>query len=185
MSISHRDLDMNNSLVIFCDLQVGFQSSIPNIVEIIDSALFLRKSADLLSIPCLFTEQWPERYSHVVEQLAAKREETCAKRTFSLMGSPEAKALVLSKQRKNIVFAGVQAHICVQQSVLDLIKEGFNIFLVADAIGSRRPVEYRTAIDAMKAEGAVVSTTEAVVFQWFRSIDNSCFEKFNGLKRPE
>lgn len=66
---SHRDLTIQNSLVIFCDLQVGFQKNIFNFAEILDAAVFLRNSAHLVSVPCLFSEQWPERYSHVGNNL--------------------------------------------------------------------------------------------------------------------
>ncbi|GJQ14217.1 hypothetical protein GpartN1_g6008.t1 [Galdieria partita] len=182
---SHRDLTVQNSLVIFCDLQVGFQKSILNITEILDAASFLRKSARLVSIPCLFSEQWPEKYSHVVETLEPREEEIFSKRTFSLMGSAAGSELVISKKREHVIFAGVQSHICVQQSVLDLLENGFSVFLVTDAMGSRRNIEHTMALESMKQEGAVISTTEAVVFQWFRSVDAPYFEEFQHLKRPQ
>ncbi|KAK4528264.1 hypothetical protein GAYE_SCF54G6201 [Galdieria yellowstonensis] len=183
-SAHHRNLKIENSLVIFCDLQVGFQHNIQNIADIIDAATFLRNSARLLSIPCLFSEQWPERYGHVVEKLDPADEQVFSKRTFSLMGSPRGSELVRSKKREYIVFAGVQSHICVQQSVLDLLANGFSVFLVTDAMGSRRRIEHTTALESMKQEGAMVSTTEAIVFQWLRSVDAPCFDAFQQLQRP-
>lgn len=94
-----------------------------------------------------------------MEKLDPVDEQVFSKRTFSLMGSPRGSELVRSKKREYIVFAGVQSHICVQQSVLDLLANGFSVFLVTDAMGSRRRIEHTTALESMKQEGAMVSTT--------------------------
>ncbi|GJD08573.1 Isochorismatase domain-containing protein 2A, mitochondrial [Galdieria sulphuraria] len=77
-----------------------------------------------------------------------------------LLENQKGKELLFSTKRENIILDGVQAHICVQQSVLDILKEGFPVFLAVDTVGARRDVEYETAIHCIERAGAVLTTSE-------------------------
>ena len=85
------------------------------------------------------------------------------------------------KLKKNIVIFGIETHICVYQTVLDLLKEGHNVYVVADCCGSRNELNYKTALDLMKQFGAKITTLEIVLFEFLKSSKHEKFKEIQSL----
>ena len=81
----------------------------------------------------------------------------------------------------DILLAGIETHICVNQTVADLIKLGYDVFVVTDACGSRSEVEYKAGLERMKSHGAQLITTEIALFEWLKSSKHQNFKEVQSL----
>jgi hypothetical protein len=84
-----------------------------------------------------------------------------------------------------ILVCGIEAHVCVQQTVLDLLSNGWRIYVAADAVGSRREIDYRTALGRIDAAGATLTTTEAALFEWCRVAGTPEFRQISQLVKEK
>jgi isochorismate hydrolase len=137
--------------------------------------------AKLLGIPVAGTEQYPQGLGPTTPVLAERLGPMPAKKLFS---SREC-AAIFHKWRDQgiykVLVCGIEAHVCVQQTVLDLLGEGFRTYLAIDAIGSRASLDAETAIRRMDASGATITTTEAALFEWCESAANPQFKAISAL----
>ena len=101
----------------------------------------------------------------------------CEKNTFSAIQTPEFNF----KLAKNVVIFGIETHICVYQTVLDLIKKGHNVYVVADCCASRSELNYRTSLELMKQFGAKITTLEIVLFEFLKSSKHEKFKEIQAL----
>ena len=79
--------------------------------------------------------------------------------------------------------AGIEAHVCVQQTVLDLLAGGYRVYVPVDAVGSRYQIDYATGLKRMESAGATLTTTEAALFEWCQVSGTPVFKKISGLVR--
>jgi nicotinamidase-related amidase len=117
-----------------------------------------------------------------VPPLAGYPQEVMAKTTFSAAGDPGLAAL-LAAGSGEIVVAGCEAHVCVLQTVLDLLASGHRVAWAADATGSRDPADRTAAIDRARQHGAEIVTSEMVLFEWLRSARHPKFREVHKLLR--
>lgn len=130
----------------------------------------LIRAAGILGVPVVATEQYPKGLGPTVEPLRALLgpEAIRSKLAFSCCGAAGWVDDLQARGRPQIVVAGIEAHVCVQQTVLDLLAEEFSVYVAADAVSSRRPLDRWAALDRLRQAGAVVTTAEAIVFEWLR-----------------
>ena len=81
----------------------------------------------------------------------------------------------------NILICGFETHICVQQTALDLLNSDFNVFIPIDAVGSRVLIDHKTALKRLESAGAIISTTESVIFEWCKTADRQEFKLISQL----
>ncbi|MEX0819066.1 MAG: hydrolase [Pirellulaceae bacterium] len=126
----------------------------------------LLDGAQSLGVRAVATEQYPRGLGSTTKELADRLGDVPEKLTFSCGGCPE----VFDKLREagifKILVVGIEAHVCVQQTVLDLLADGFRIYLAVDAVGARHEVDYEIALRRMDSAGATLTTTEAALFEW-------------------
>lgn len=137
----------------------------------------------LLGIPFLVSEQYPKGLGQTLPSVLEKMPEVLPwpKLAFSCCDEPHLLEALLASGRKNIVICGVEAHVCVQQTVTDLSALEFRPVVVADAVGSRNPADVVRALDRMAAEGAIVTGVESLLFELTRSSDNPVFKAISKL----
>ena len=142
----------------------------------------LTQAAKMLEVPLLVTEQYPERLGTTTPELAQYIGSVApiAKTAFSACAVPKFKSH-LQRDKSQIILAGLEAHICVLQTALDLIALGKQVFLVEDAIISRNPDNKRNAIARLAAAGCIVTNTESVVFEWLGNADHPAFKDVSKL----
>lgn len=177
-----------SSQVLVIDVQDGL---IPHVFEaerFVTRVKVLVSAAQLLGVPTSFAEQYPRGLGHTVVELRDKIGEGTAfeKTTFSCLGNDglAARLNALKAQgRRNIILAGCEAHVCVLQTALDLIKAGFTVGLVADAVSSRAAGSVDLALQRLRAAGAIIVNTEMMVFEWLERADRPDFRAASALVR--
>ena len=84
---------------------------------------------------------------------------------------------------RKFLICGIETHVCIQQTVMDLLAEGFQIYLAIDALGARHDLDHQTGLRRMEGSGAVLTTTEAAMFEWCETATNPAFKTISGLVR--
>ncbi len=163
-------LDRNRSALLLIDFQEKLFPHVcehPRVMARID---LLLSAASLMHIPLLLTEQYPKGLGGTIEEIrkALPQAQPLEKMDFSCVPASGFKERLSSLSRDQIVLAGIETHICVAQTALDLAREGENVFVVADATSSRRPLDAQIALQRMDRSGLTITTAEAVVFEWLR-----------------
>jgi nicotinamidase-related amidase len=179
-------LARTSSLLLVIDMQERLLPAIHDAEAVTDRTLALVAGAGTLGVPVLASEQYPKGLGRTVPPLAgrigedARVEKTC----FSAGGAPEiAAALARLDPAGVVVLAGVEAHVCVLQTALDLAGSGRRVALAADAAGSRRPEDRALALARARAHGIDVVTTEMVLFEWLGRAGTAEFRVLQPLLR--
>ncbi len=143
----------------------------------------LLDAAKILGLPVAGTEQYPKGLGPTVAELAERLHALPSKLRFSAGGCPEVFAELRSRDIRNVLVVGIETHVCIQQTALDLLADGWRVFVAADAVGSRFDVDYRTALRRMDSAGATLCTTEAAMFEWCETAAAAEFKQISRLAR--
>lgn len=141
--------------------------------------------AKVLGLPVAATEQYPKGLGPTVSALAERLGEIPSKLRFSSGGCPAVFEALREAGRYKLLVTGIEAHVCVQQTVLDLLADGWRVYVAADAVGSRFEIDCRMALGRMDASGATVTTTEAALFEWCETAGTPEFKAISRLVREE
>ncbi|MEE4177918.1 MAG: isochorismatase family protein [Bacteroides sp.] len=168
-----------DSLFLIIDFQVGMLKAINSWEKVTGKVNQLIRTANILGIPILLTEQYKKGLGETHPELLReiKSPLICQKEHFSACIEPDFLSAMHSFRRNKIIVAGMETHVCVLQTCLDLIKAGFQIHLVADAVASRTKENRNIAINLLRQAGAVVSSAEIVIFQWAYRANTENFRK--------
>lgn len=145
----------------------------------------LLEAANTREIPALASEQYPKGLGRTVPELAGLVPEThrYEKMEFSCYANEAIRGALQAVKRPQIVLAGIEAHVCVLQTAVELASAGHAVFVVTDATASRRPESRETAFRRMEAEGVTLVTLEMVMFEWLRSAADPEFRALSKLIR--
>lgn len=144
----------------------------------------LIKAAKVLKIPVLVTEQYPKGLGNLEQDIAvlladdARRYEKTA---FSVTGAADFVEDLSRSGRTQIILVGMEAHVCVLQTAMDLRALGYQIFVVADAVCSRHRESYETALNRMRQAGVIIVNAESVLFEWLRDAKHAQFKTLQPL----
>jgi nicotinamidase-related amidase len=166
-------VDVQQKLVNLID---GHARIVWNIGRLIDGAR-------LLDLPVLATEQYPQGLGPTTPELAGKLDRVFDKTAFSCGGCAALCQELQSLGRKKWLVCGIEAHVCIQQTVLDLLAEGFRIYIAADATGSRAAIDYQIALRRMESCGAILTTVEAALFEWCQDSKRAEFKQISQMVR--
>jgi len=158
-------LNREETALLIIDVQERLAPVMHNREQVINNNKVLINAAAEMKLPVIATEQYPKGLGRTVPELLAMLDENniYAKMTFSAY-TDEVKAALKDCGRKKILVTGMETHVCVLQTVRDLIAAGYTVFLVKDAVASRTNDNYQNGLDQMKSFGAVITNTETVVF---------------------
>ena len=174
-------LESSSSLLLLIDLQSRLVPAIDEGASVVENARLLLVAAGLLGIPMIFTEQNPEKLGATVPELAAEPKPLVHKMSFDALAAPNFPVGLLDG--RSVILVGCEAHVCVLQTALGLVDRGARVFVVADAIGSRRPSSKEASIRRMERHGAEIVTTEMVLFEWLGTADHPHFRDISKLIR--
>jgi nicotinamidase-related amidase len=141
--------------------------------------------AKILGIEVVGTEQYPKGLGSTVPELAERIGPMPEKLVFSCRGCPEIFERLREQGANNILVCGIETHVCVQQTVFDLLSDGWRIYLPTDALSSRYKTDHRTALRRMESAGATLTTTEAALFEWCETAGAPEFKRISQLVREE
>ena len=172
-------IDGQASTLLLIDFQTKLMPAIDDAATAVINARRLIDAAAILSVPALFTEQNAGRLGPTVSDLAPDPSCIVHKMTFDACPAPD--FFPCLSEGHAIVVAGWEAHVCVLQTVLGLLDSGRQVFVVRDAIGSRRAESKETAVNRMARHGAEIVTAEMVVFEWLRTAEHPQFREVAAL----
>ena len=175
-------LSPDGAVLLLIDLQERLMPVIADHEVVVARAVRLAEAATLLDVPVRATEQNPAGLGRTVPPLSGYPQAVLAKTAFSAAGDPGF-AELLPAGGGQVVVAGAEAHVCVLQTVLDLLAAGRRVALAADAIGSRDPADKAAAIDRARQHGAEIVTSEMVMFEWLRDARHPRFREVHKLLR--
>lgn len=174
--------------LVVIDVQQRLGDAMPSKVlnRVLQNSSLLAHAAGLLEVPVFHTEQYPEglgaTHPIVGSALPASRQ-SFAKTTFSCAGAAGFPEALRATGRRRVVLVGMEAHVCVLQTALDLAAEGCLVYVVEDAICSRRLENYQNALDRLRACGIAVVSAESVVFEWLADSKHPQFKAIQALLR--
>lgn len=176
-------LDRKESLLLIVDVQERLVNSLDKDI-IVKRTSTLAKAAKIMEIPTIVTEQYPKGLGSTVDLVKlnlAGETQIVEKFAFSAVKEPGFIELLKSYEKKQIVICGIETHVCVHQTVADLLDEGFEVFVAKDACASRNKYEFKQGIESMQANGAKISCVEIILFEWLRSAKNPYFKEVQAL----
>jgi nicotinamidase-related amidase len=158
---------METTALLIIDLQERILPVIRNYETVLNNTVKLIKGFKAMQLPIYFTEQYPKGLGPTATKLLDELEGYTAhqKMTFSCSGAKNLFDEFHKKKLSQIVISGVESHVCVQQTVLDLIANDYQVNVAADAISSRKEIDYTIALDRMRTLGAEITTTESILFE--------------------
>jgi nicotinamidase-related amidase len=180
MSVLQR-LSSRDAGLLVIDIQ---QKLIDLVVEgqrLVRNTRALIEAAKLLQIPVWATEQYPKGLGSTVAQLAELLPDRPAKTSFSCCAVPELLEQLLGRRLRHVTVVGLETHVCVAQTVLDLLNHGLVVQVPADAVSSRATLDWEFALRRLERAGAVISTTESVLFEWVENADASAFKAISHI----
>jgi nicotinamidase-related amidase len=163
-----------NSILLLVDLQERLMPAIADGERVVANAIRLARAAAFMDIPVLATEQNPAGLGPNVPEVKALALRTLGKQFFDATRETTW-ANFFPEDRRDVVVAGCEAHVCVLQTVLGLRRQGLSVRLVRDAIGSRTPENRAGAADRARSAGAEIVTTEMVIFEWLETAEHPRF----------
>jgi nicotinamidase-related amidase len=162
-----RRLHRTNTVLLVVDIQERLLPAIIERERVLQNASRLVKGAVLFGLPMLVTEQYRKGLGQTAPELAAAvpRFAPVEKLTFSACGAPGVLDAIRAAGAVNLVVCGIEAHVCVCQTCLELLEQGLRPFVVADAVSSRTAENWKLGLERMRAAGATVVSTEMVLFE--------------------
>ncbi len=175
-------LSAANSRLLIVDVQDKLLPPISNGPRLVHNCRRLIDGAKVVSVPVYGTEQYPQGLGPTTAELATRMGPRIDKVIFScaaVLGWGQ--AADVSDEREQVVVAGMETHVCVMQTVLDLIAGGFRVYVPVDAVGSRGELDAKIALERMAASGATLTTVESVLFEWAEKAGTPEFKQIQKL----
>lgn len=175
----------DQSLLLIVDIQEKLAPAILNADQAIANAVKLIQAAKHLAVPMLASEQYPKGLGLTVPSLrnVLSTEMIVEKSHFSCFAEPGFSEKLRAQGRHQIVICGMEAHVCVLQTALDIQSAGYSAVVVADAVSSRRIESYELAIARMRTAGVGIVSTEMVLFEWLGQAGTAEFKALLPLIR--
>jgi nicotinamidase-related amidase len=161
-------------------IQERLLPTLPHGNTVVSESCRLVDAARLFGLPVLATEQYPKGLGATVEPLAGRLAGIAEKLSFSCCGSA-AFTQQLEEVVETAVLCGLETHVCIAQTALDLLAEGIGVCIAVDAVASRRQLDHEIALRRLESAGVILSTTEAILFEWCRSADHPAFREMRNL----
>ena len=184
---------MINSLLIqrsICDLQEKFRNAIYEYPKVISTTQKMLKASQILNIPVMATTQLRGKLGETCAELGLDAQNGVQtkvhadKSAFSMWVPEVQKAFnALGSEKMECVVVGIESHICVTQTTLDLLREGHKVYVLADGVSSCNPQEVPIALNRLRAEGAVVTTSESFLYECMGDAGIGEFKAISGLVR--
>ena len=185
LSRSPELMNRDDSALLVVDVQEKLLPLIPGSRRMVWNIRRLIDGAKILGVPVAATEQYPQGLGPTVPELAAKLGEIPAKVMFSCGECGELFAGFRDRGIWKILVCGIETHVCVGQTVHDLLGEGFRVYLAVDAVAARGQIDHDIALRRMDSAGATLTTTEAALFEWCGRAGSPEFKQISQLVREQ
>ena len=173
----------DRSLLLIIDVQEKLAPLVDGSQRVVWNIGRLLQGASLLEVPTMASEQYPQGLGATIPALPLDGIAVVEKRMFSCRECSSIRQRLLDERRDQVVICGLETHVCVQQTVLDLLPDGYQVQVVADAVSSRFASDREVALRRMELSGAVLTTTEAILFEWCETARHPRFKDLSRLIR--
>jgi nicotinamidase-related amidase len=174
-------LKKENAQFLLVDMQEKLFPYIAGNELIAKKVMTLIEGMKAFDVPMLAAQQYPKGLGSTIEELRPYFSTYHDKMTFSCCGNEPLVKVLCERDRKNVIIAGIEAHICVLQTVIDLKALGFLPIVVVDAVGSRTKGDYEIALERIKYEGAILTTVESILFELCYQAGSDAFKTISRL----
>ena len=175
-------LDPKNAVVVVVDVQDRLTPAMWNFAPVEKYCRALVQTARELDLPVIATEQYPKGLGSTVSEIGKRLPSPLpSKLAFSCCGSPEFMKSLAASGRPTVLVVGIETHVCILNTVLDLLAQGLRVFIAVDAISCRSPIDHDVAIRRMEQAGAIPCTVEAAVFEFTRIAGTATFKEISLL----
>ncbi len=158
------------------DVQEKLVPFIHNKEVLVRNIAFLIDAARLLSVPVQATEQYPKGLGSTIAELAKRLPERSDKVAFSCCAIPSVADGLHRAARTKVVLAGIETHVCVLHTALDLLAQDSRVYIPVDAVGARYPLDHEYALRRLERAGATLTTAETCLFEWLGGADHPQFK---------
>lgn len=175
----------HQSQLVMVDMQEKLASVMPEAIsQVLKNCAVLLQAASLLDVPVIFTEQYPKGLGNTMPDLMAhlSNKTSVEKTAFSCCAEPTFNRRLFG-DKPQVILMGMESHICVLQTALDLLKVGKQVLVVEDAVISRNPSNKENALNRLRQAGVLVVNTESVVFEWLGLAEGDAFKAISKLIR--
>lgn len=172
-------LNQNDSILMIIDVQEKLLNAVFNPEKLKKNAEILAKSASVLGLPVIVTEQYPKGLGATISSI--KGDKYFEKTSFNALTDENLLEELKQSGRKQIIVFGIETHICVHQTVAGLIENGFEVTVASDACGSRLEEHYKAGLDCMKTNGAQIKPTEMILFELLKGAKHPNFKEIQAL----
>ena len=180
---SPRMVDRGQSALVVIDVQEAYRGKTVEHERMVRGVRRLIDAAKIVGVPVLATEQYPKGLGHLVPEVAdgLVGQKVIEKLSLSCCGEPMFAAALTELRRPQLVVCGIEAHACVNQTVHDLLDQGFQVHVPYDATSSRFEHDYRVGWEKMVGSGAIPSSVEMVCLEWVRTAADPEFKRVQKL----
>jgi nicotinamidase-related amidase len=169
--------------VLLVDAQEKLLAVVPDAPRIVWNCRRLLDAAKVLGVPIAATEQYPEKLGPTAAELRMHLDAPASKTAFSGAGCAAELDDWKANGRYRVLVCGIETHVCIEQTALDLTADGWLVYVAADAVGTRCPIDHQIALRRMEAAGVIITTTEAAIFEWCRDSGTSEFKQVSALAK--
>ena len=171
-------LDIQNCCLSVVDVQGKLAQLMHGKQALFKNIQILIKAAKILNVPILWCQQCPDALGPTVPEIAQllADDEPVNKTAFSCCGAEQFSIRLNELARQQVLLCGIEAHVCIYQTAVDLLRKGFSVDVIADAVSSRTLENKQIAINRMASEGINISCTEMVLLELLRTAEHSQFK---------
>lgn len=176
-------IETDQTALLLVDMQEKLLPAMADTQATVGNCAILLKAADRLGVPLIVSEQYPKGLGATVSPLDGLIPDGAkfSKTHFSCADDPDLSARFDALDRRQLVIAGIEAHVCVLQTAMGLAARGIEVFVAADATTSRRSENKALALDRMRGAGIPIVATEMVLFEWMGQAGTPVFKDLSGL----
>jgi len=171
----------SESGLLVIDVQEKLMPMIPHGDTLVREIGFMIDAARIVDVPVQATEQYPRGLGNTVAELAKRLPPRPDKTAFSSCAVPAVVESFRAARRSKIVLAGIETHVCVLHTALDLLAQDFRVYLPVDAVSSRYLIDHETALRRLERAGAVLTTVETTLFEWVGGGGHPKFKQISAL----
>ena len=172
-------LKIEDAVLVVVDVQGKLATLMHEKEEFFSNVVKMIKGAKTLGIPIIWNEQLPDKLGETIPEIkdALPNMLPLVKNTFSCCGNGDFMKQLKAVNRRQVILVGMETHVCVYQTTLDLLEAGYEVHLVADAVSSRTLDNKNTAIEAMRSLGAKITCVEMALFEMLRIAEGDMFKQ--------
>lgn len=169
----------HETALLVVDVQDKLMAKIPKAPELVRNIAFLVDAAKLVGVETMATEQYPRGLGPTVAPLAERLPQRPDKVAFSCCAVPGLVDGLRQRKRTRVLLAGIETHVCVLNTALDLLAAGLRVYLAVDALSSRYAVDHDTALRRLEQAGAILTTAETATFEWVGGAQHPQFKQIS------